>query len=71
LPRWLGTKERRLLGVFYKDEEHPKSLRLAPNNDGFIWMPDEGFGNALAQNATEEQIALSAAVQRPISQQAI
>jgi hypothetical protein len=30
-------------------------------------MPDEGFANAFAQNATDEQIALSKAVQRPIS----
>ena len=29
--------------------------------------PDEGFANAFAQNATGEQIALSRAVQRPIS----
>lgn len=53
--------------VFYKDEKHPQSPNLAPDRDGFIWMPDEGFGNAFAQNATAEQIALSAAVQRPIS----
>jgi hypothetical protein len=30
-------------------------------------MPDEGFANAFAQNATDEQIALSKAVQRPIA----
>jgi hypothetical protein len=30
-------------------------------------MPDEGFKNAFSQHATAEQIALSAAVQRPIS----
>ncbi len=53
--------------VFYRDEKHPQSPQLAPDADGFIWMPDEGFGNAFAQNATAEQIALSAAVQRPIS----
>jgi pimeloyl-ACP methyl ester carboxylesterase len=53
--------------VFYKDETHPKAPQLAPDADGFIWMPDEGFVNAFAQNATQEQLALSAAVQRPIS----
>jgi pimeloyl-ACP methyl ester carboxylesterase len=53
--------------VFYKDEKHHQSPKLAPDADGFIWMPEEGFGNAFAQNATPEQIALSAAVQRPIS----
>jgi hypothetical protein len=30
-------------------------------------MPDDGFRNAFAQNATADQIALSAAVQRPIA----
>jgi pimeloyl-ACP methyl ester carboxylesterase len=45
--------------VFYRDESHPKAPQLAPDGDGFIWMPDEGFANAFAQNATDEQIALS------------
>ena len=53
--------------VFYKDETHPKAPHLAPDADGFIWMPDEGFANAFAQNATDEQISLSKVVQRPIS----
>jgi len=53
--------------VFYRDEKHSQSPQLAPDADGFIWMPDEGFGNAFSQHATAEQIALSAAVQRPIS----
>jgi pimeloyl-ACP methyl ester carboxylesterase len=53
--------------VFYKDESHPKAPQLAPDADGFIWMPDEGFANAFAQNATAEQISLSKVVQRPIS----
>lgn len=45
--------------------------QLAPDSDGFIWMPDEGFANAFAQNATDAQIALSKAVQRPISVKSI
>src|SRR6201994_725284 len=53
--------------VFYRDESHPKAPQLVPDSDGFIWMPDEGFANAFAQNATDEQIALAKAVQRPIS----
>jgi pimeloyl-ACP methyl ester carboxylesterase len=57
--------------VFYKDDAHPKAPQLAPDADGFIWMPDEGFVNAFAQNATEEQLALSKAVQRPISVKSI
>jgi pimeloyl-ACP methyl ester carboxylesterase len=53
--------------VFYRDEKHPQSPYLSPDADGFIWMPNEGFRNAFAQHATAEQIALSAAVQRPIA----
>jgi pimeloyl-ACP methyl ester carboxylesterase len=34
-------------------------------------MPDEGFANAFAQNATHEQLALAKAVQRPISVKSI
>lgn len=57
--------------VFYQDEPHSKAPKLAPDADGFIWMPDDGFANAFAQNATPEQIALSKAVQRPIAAKCI
>jgi pimeloyl-ACP methyl ester carboxylesterase len=53
--------------VFYRDERHPQAPQLAPDGDGLIWMPQDGFRNAFAQHATAEQIALSAAVQRPIA----
>jgi len=53
--------------VFYRDEKHYQSPQLTPDAEGFIWMPEEGFNNAFSQHATEEQIALSAAVQRPIA----
>lgn len=53
--------------VFYRDERHAHAPQLAPDGDGFIWMPEEGFKNAFAQHATADQIALSAAVQRPIA----
>ncbi len=57
--------------VFYKDEAHPKAPQLAADADGLIWMPDEGFANAFAQNATPEQLAVCKAVQRPISVKSI
>ncbi len=53
--------------VFYQDERHALAPQLAPDDEGFIWMPEEGFKNAFAQHATADQIALSAAVQRPIA----
>lgn len=53
--------------VFYRGETHPKAPQLAPDEDGFIWMPNSGFEDAFAQNATSEQVALCKAVQRPIA----
>ena len=57
--------------VFYRDEPHPNAPKLAPDEDGFIWMPDSGFEGAFAQNATSEQINLCRAVQRPIALKSI
>ena len=53
--------------VFYRHEPHAMAPQLAPDADGFIWMPDASFAEAFAQNATAEQIALCRAVQRPIA----
>ena len=53
--------------VFYREKPHPQAPQLAPDADGLIWMPEDGFRNAFAQHATEEQTTLSAAVQRPIA----
>jgi pimeloyl-ACP methyl ester carboxylesterase len=53
--------------VFYREKAHPMAPELAPDEDGWIWMPEEGFSNAFAHHATAEQIALLRAVQRPIS----
>ncbi|HEX7362396.1 MAG TPA: alpha/beta hydrolase [Bryobacteraceae bacterium] len=57
--------------VFYRDEAHPQAPKLAPDKDGWIWMPEEGFSNAFAHHATGDQIALCKAVQRPIALQCI
>jgi pimeloyl-ACP methyl ester carboxylesterase len=53
--------------VFYRDARHPMSPSLAPDADGIIWMPDESFGAAFAQNASAAQIQLLTATQRPIA----
>lgn len=57
--------------VFYRNESHPKAPKLAPDADGFIWMPEESFAEAFAQDATAEQIALIRVVQRPIAAKSI
>jgi len=53
--------------VFYRTPPHPKAPQLAPDSYGLIWMPEDGFGNAVAHKATPDQLAIMAAVQRPIS----
>ncbi|QOZ54057.1 alpha/beta hydrolase [Bradyrhizobium sp. CCBAU 53338] len=52
--------------VFGRGKPHPKAPQLAPDGDGFIWLPDSAFTNAFAQNASPTENALFAAVQRPI-----
>jgi pimeloyl-ACP methyl ester carboxylesterase len=53
--------------VFYRLEPHPQAPKLAPDSNGLIWLPEEAFERAFAQNASEDQRSVLAAVQRPIS----
>jgi pimeloyl-ACP methyl ester carboxylesterase len=53
--------------VFYREKPHPQAPALAPDDRGYIWMPESGFGNAFAQNASKETLVILNAIQRPIS----
>jgi pimeloyl-ACP methyl ester carboxylesterase len=53
--------------VFYRFEPHPLAPKLAPDGDGWIWLPETAFAAAFAQNASAEDQAVLAAVQRPLS----
>ncbi|HVJ53948.1 MAG TPA: alpha/beta hydrolase [Aliidongia sp.] len=53
--------------VFSRGEPHPKAPKLAPDDHGLLYLPEGAFAAAFAQNATAEEHALLAAVQRPIS----
>jgi pimeloyl-ACP methyl ester carboxylesterase len=53
--------------VFYRLHPHPQAPQLAPNRDGLIWLPEEAFEMAFAQDAPADDRAILAAVQRPIS----
>jgi pimeloyl-ACP methyl ester carboxylesterase len=53
--------------VFYRAEPHPKAPKLAPDSHGLIWLPEDAFTAAFAQNATAQEHAFLAAVQRPIA----
>ena len=53
--------------VFYRTEPHPLAPKLEPDAHGVIWMPEDGFGQAVAHNASPDQLVIMAAVQRPIA----
>jgi len=53
--------------VFYRTQSHPQAPKLAPDSHGLIYLPEEAFAAAFAQNATAPEQALLAAVQRPIA----
>jgi pimeloyl-ACP methyl ester carboxylesterase len=57
--------------VFYRTAPHAKAPKLAPDAYGLIWMPEEGFGCAVAHKASANQLAIMAAVQRPLAVQCI
>jgi pimeloyl-ACP methyl ester carboxylesterase len=57
--------------VFYRDTPSPEQPKMVPDSYGFVWMPDDAFGRALAQNASSDQAKIAASVQRPISVQCI
>ena len=53
--------------VFYRGAPHPDAPKLAPDAHGLIYLPEAAFAAAFAQNASREELAVLAAVQRPIS----
>lgn len=53
--------------VFYRGEPHPTAPKFAPDNHGLIYFPVTAFPTAFAQNASAEELAILAAVQRPLS----
>jgi pimeloyl-ACP methyl ester carboxylesterase len=57
--------------VFYRATPHPKAPHMVPDEHGLIWMPEEGFSCAVAHNASPDQLAIMAALQRPLDVQCI
>jgi pimeloyl-ACP methyl ester carboxylesterase len=53
--------------VFYRLKPHPQAPKLAPDGEDLIWLPDGAFETAFAQNASADERAVLAAVQRPIA----
>jgi pimeloyl-ACP methyl ester carboxylesterase len=53
--------------VFGRAPPHRLAPRLTPDRHGMIYLPDEAFAAAFAPDASGEELALLAAVQRPLS----
>ena len=53
--------------VFYRADPHPQAPKLGPDRHGLIWLPEDAFADAFAQNASAEEQAHLAATQRPIA----
>jgi len=53
--------------LFYRAPSHHLAPKLAPDSDGFIWLPKDAFPVAFAHQALAREHALLAAVQRPIA----
>ena len=56
-----------VMDVFARGQPHPQAPKLSPDSHGLIYLPDQVFSAAFAQNATPEDLAVLSAVQRPIS----
>jgi pimeloyl-ACP methyl ester carboxylesterase len=53
--------------VFGRGKPHPKAPQLAPDGDGFIWLPESAFAAAFAQNAgPKESACLQEKVPKPL-----
>ena len=55
----------------YRGEQHPLAPKLAPDSNGWVWLPENAFATAFAPDATAEEHTVLAAVQRPASVGAI
>jgi pimeloyl-ACP methyl ester carboxylesterase len=52
--------------VFSRGKPHPQAPKLTPDAHGLIWLPEAAFAAAFAQNASADELAVLAAVQRPL-----
>lgn len=52
--------------VFYRMPPHGRAPKLSPDTHGLIYLPQSAFAESFAPDATAEEQALLAALQRPI-----
>jgi pimeloyl-ACP methyl ester carboxylesterase len=56
----------KLTDLFFRAEAHPRAPKLAPDSANLLWLPDDAFPEAFAQNASVDDLTLLMAVQRPL-----
>lgn len=57
--------------VFYLNPNSPQAPKMVPDAHGFVWLPEDAFHQALAQNTSRDEAEIAAAVQRPLGVQCI
>jgi pimeloyl-ACP methyl ester carboxylesterase len=53
--------------LLHQAEQHAKAPQLVPDESGLLWMSADGFANAVAPDATSEEITFMTATQKPIA----
>jgi len=53
--------------VFYRAKPHLEAPHLEPDAHGFIWIPEGGFGRAVAHKVSPGHATILEAAQRPIA----
>ncbi len=56
----------KLTDLFFRAEPHPQAPKLAPDSANLLWLSDDAFATAFAQNASADDLTVLAAVQRPL-----
>jgi hypothetical protein len=53
--------------VFTREAPHPDAPKMAPDGNGYIWMPHEAILKAFSPNAAADEKVRLEAIQRPIN----
>ena len=54
----------KLTDLYFRTEPHPQAPKLAPDDANLLWLPDDAFPKAFAQNASAEDLTVLKAAQR-------
>ena len=49
----------KLTDLFFRAEPHPQAPKLAPDSANLLWLPDDAFPKAFAQNASADELTCS------------